>query len=315
MLTLEFNGQETAIADFFPAAMNGGSFNIEALPTEVGLAIKDLKGKALTQNGFINTAGVISVATPDKARAFIEAKLTELAKKNDFDEDEERTAQVWLKSDDKITEAQRGEDVPMLVRDVVIRRSRKDRKVLYGIGFRGITQEGKGIKFTLGLAYLAMIIKGDKTKVITEDEIKTWGADLKNNWVVLGTLVSIAKKTAYFTFTPNESEKTALDAADITKVRKDNNGAIGFVHQMSGIRYNLAGIADEDESKDFAAVLKNHQLAASERLRTRENEKGRVEGEAYAIQAKLVQLAEMLDLGVITNEEYTAMRSRVITAL
>jgi hypothetical protein len=306
------------MANIFASAFNSdNNFQITNLPEEIQKKIKALTGTKVANAGFSNVGGLVTIADAEKAKAFIEKSFSELIKEDEEDFDGERIAKAWLKNDKETVEAQRGDDVPMLVRDIVIRRSRADRGEIFGIGLRGVETNGKGIKLSLNRQYLATIIANNKDAKLTAEEIITWGEkNLKGKWCVLGTLISKKGETGYWAnaMTLSDFEKDALERAGKEQVRRNTAGAYGFVHQMDGIRYNLAGVCDGEEAEVYNAQLEANNQAIIQRKVEAEKGKGVQEGLAYALHAKLSQLALMLDAKLITRKEYDNMRTLLLAA-
>jgi hypothetical protein len=310
------NGTEIAIADLFSNAFNqdNSSLDFSKLPAEIANTLKGLTGKAAANAGLMNNNGIITVTDAAKCTAFITAEAKKIIE-NDEDFGGERVAKVWFKGSamNHIEIAPRGEDAYVLVRDIVIRRSRKDRKEIFGIGIRSVTTENKGIKLTLNRNYIAMIVKGDKNATMTEDEILTWASDLKGKWIVLGTTLSVANKTGYYTQVPNELETTALAlVADKTTVRRDSNGFYGFIHTQDGVRYNISGTCDDSEADEYQTAYNAHLSAIAKGKEKEMEERGYQKGLASSMSAKLAELSFLLAEKLIDLAEYKVLRANAL---
>jgi hypothetical protein len=308
------NGNEVAIADLFSNAFNqdNNSLNFSNLPPEIANTLKGLTGKAAANANLMNSNGNYTVTDAAKCAAFITAEANKIFIVLD-DFGDERVAKVWLKNNNTIEIAPRGEDDCVLVRDISIRRSRKDRKEIFGIGIRSVTQLNKGVKLTLNRNYIAMIVKGDKNATMTQDEILTWASELKGKWIVLGTTLSVANKTGYYTQVPNELEKTALAlVADKTTVRKDSNGFYGFIHTQDGVRYNISGICDESEADEYQRAYDAHIFAIAKGKAKEMEERGYQKGLASSMSAKLAELSFLLAEKLIDLAEYKVLRANVL---
>jgi hypothetical protein len=314
---------EVTIANIFASAFNDkNEFEISLLPEEIQNVIKKLEGKSARNAGFMSIDGNVTITDAAKAKSFIEQAFKDAADDEDEDEDDSsdakefgREVKAWNKSNTTITEAPRGDDVPMLVRDVVIRRSRADRTKIYGIGLRGVDANGKGIKLSLNLNYFNTVMGLDKSATPDNAEILAWcDKNFRSKWVVLGTTISRAGETGYYTSIAKltDLEKAALEKLGKDRVKRNNAGEYGFVHAMDGVRYNLAGTCDESESAEYQTMLEAYQKAALLRREKSEEGKGVQEGLAYSMHAKLQQLILMLDAKLISRKEYDNMRESLL---
>jgi hypothetical protein len=311
------------IANIFASAFNDkNEFVISLLPKEIQEAIEKLEGKAARNAGFMNFDGNVTISDAAKAKSFIEQAFKDAADNDDEDEDDSedgekfgREVKAWNKSNATITEAPRGDDVPLLVRDVVIRRSRADRTKIYGIGLRGVDSNGKGIKLSLNINYFNTVMGLDKTATPDSAEILVWcEKNFRSKWVVLGTTISRAGETGYYTSIAKltDLEKAALEKLGKDRVKRNSAGEYGFIHYMDGVRYNLAGTCDENESAEYQKMLESYQKTALLRREESEKGKGVQEGLAYSMHAKLQQLVVMLDAKLITRKEYDTMREALL---
>jgi hypothetical protein len=311
------------MANIFASAFDSdNNFAITNLPKEVQQTIEKLEGKAARNAGFMNLNGNITITDAPKAKAFIEQAFKDAFEDEDEDDSSDakefgREVKAWIKTDNSITEAPRGEDVPMLVRDVTIRRSRADRGKVYGIGLRGVDSSGKGIKLNLNIQYFSTVMGLKKDANPDDKQLLNYAtANLKGKWVVLGTTISRAGETAYYASANSltDAEKAAVEKVGKERVKRSTKGDYGFIHAMDGIRYNLAGTCDENEADEYQTMLEAYQKAALTRREEAEKGKGQQEGFAFAMQAKLTQLAIMLDAKLISKNEYVTMRTNLLAA-
>jgi len=322
LLILHTVENTVTLANIFASAFDkDNNFIISNLPEEIQQEIEKLEGKAARNAGFLNLNGNITIADGPKAKAFIEKAFKDAADDEEEEDDDSdskefgREVKAWIKTNTSITEALRGEDVPMLVRDVTIRRSRADRGKIYGVGLRGVNAEGKGVKLNLNIQYFSTVMGLKKDANPDDKQILEYATtNLKGNWVVLGTTISRAGETAYYASTNNltDAEKAAIEKVGRERVKRNNNGDFGFIHSMDGIRYNLAGTCDESESEEYQTMLEGYQKASLTRKEEAEKGKGQQEGFAFAMQAKLTQLAIMLDAKLISKSEYVTMRTNLL---
>ncbi len=322
--TTTVENNTVTLANIFASAFNDkNEFEISLLPKEIQEAIKKLEGKSARNAGFMNFDGNVTISDAAKAKSFIEQAFKDAADNDDEDEDDDdsdsenfrREVKAWNKSNTTITEAPRGDDVPMLVRDVVIRRSRADRTKIYGIGLRGVDANGKGIKLSLNINYFNTVMGLEKTATPDSAEILVWcEKNFRSKWVVLGTTISRAGETGYYTSITKltDLEKAALEKIGKERVKRNNAGEYGFIHAMDGIRYNLAGTCDESESAEYQTMLEAYQRTALLRREESEKGKGIQEGLAYSMHAKLQQLILMLDAKLISRKEYDSMRESLL---
>lgn len=126
--------------------------------------------------------------------------------------------------------------------------------------------------------YLKPILTAEGVDMNIET-LKKWATTIIEKHVILGYRQLVEDKTGYFkplsALNPNESK--AYAASDKTKVMKNADGHVGFIHRTSARTYTWTSFASDTETAQYETDLSNLNS-----LKLKENEKrtlGRVDNE------------------------------------
>ena len=309
------------------AAVDSASMVIKS--NEVVDLIKAKSTKELAKIGVTKQSdGTLKVTDEGKFTVYFDSIQPADPDDQQANDDETGIARLWAKSNKAVAEVEISDDdlLEGVVKGVSFRRSRLDRKVITGVGFRIKTVENgvvRNRRISVHINYAKAIVAGE-TRIadqVKDSDVLAWGIALKEKGLLIQVTRQKAGETGYFRAESklNDREKTALAACtnrDAIMQRKLGTVVMyGFEHITSGTSYSISSELNPEEVEVLNAKFEASEIAVADAMKQRMVKEADVQAEETRLEHQLTALKRLVDMKLITPAEYNTRRTAILAKI